>query len=71
MAQRRKKPEMKMNSFNKTTNGIAGIVAILATVVICGGTLSLADHYSHAGTGGQEYVVTAHHTAPAALKRAS
>lgn len=60
-----------MNSLNKTTNGIAGIVAILATVVVCGGTLSLADHYTHAGTGGQEYVVAAHQAAPAAMKQAS
>ena len=59
-----------MNSLNNTTNGIAGLVAILATVVVCGGTLSLADHYSHAGTGGQEYVVVAHQAAPAALTRA-
>lgn len=59
-----------MNSLNTTTNGIAGIVAILATVVICGGTLSLADHYSHAGTGGQEFVVATHQAAPAAMNRA-
>jgi len=59
-----------MNSLTKQTNRIAGFVAILATVVICGGTLALADHYSHAGAGGQEYVVAAHQTAPAALKRA-
>lgn len=59
-----------MNALNKTTNGIAGFVAILATVIICGGTLSLADHYARSGTGGQEYLAAAHQAAPAALKRA-
>lgn len=60
-----------MNTQNKTTKGIAGFVAILATVLICGGTLSLADHYSHAGSGGHEYVVAAHQTVPAARNPAS
>jgi hypothetical protein len=60
-----------MNSTNKMMNGIAGFVAILATVVICGGTLSLADHYSHTGGSDQEYIALAHQAAPAALKRVS
>ena len=63
--------EMKMNSLNKTTNGIAGFVAILATVLICGGTLSLAEHYARSGTGGQEMVVASHQMAPIALNRTS
>lgn len=58
-----------MNSLNKTTNGIAGFVAILATLVICGGTLSLADHYSRSGPGGQDSLVAVHQAAPAVLKR--
>ena len=59
-----------MNSLNNQTNRVAGFVAILATVVICGGTLSLAEHYARSSTGGQEMVVASHQVAPAALKRA-
>lgn len=60
-----------MNSLNKTTNALAGFVAILATAVICGGTLSLADNYARSGASGQDYVAAAHHVAPATLKRAA
>lgn len=60
-----------MNSLNLKTNTIAGLMAIVATVVICGGTLSLADKYARSGATGQDYVVAAHQAAPATLKRAA
>ena len=59
-----------MNTSNQTKR-IAGFVAILATVFTIGGTLTLANHYARSSTGGQEYLATAHQTAPAVLKKAS
>jgi len=60
-----------MNSLNNKTNRIAGLVAILATAVTCGGTLTLADHYARSGSGGQQYLAAAHHATSVAPKRAS
>jgi len=59
-----------MNSLNKQTNRVAGFVAILATVMTCGGTLTLADHYAHAGPVGQNYLAASHQAAPVILKKA-
>jgi hypothetical protein len=59
-----------MNSVNIQTKRIAGFVAILATVLICGGTLTLADHYARSSTGGQNYLAAAHQATPVVLKKA-
>jgi len=69
MAQVRRSTETKMNSLNKQASWTARLVAILATVVTCGGTLTLADHYAHAGAAGQDYLAAAHQAAPVLLKR--
>ena len=41
---------------SKNAQGLAGILATLATLVTMGGTLSLADHYASMSPAGSEYV---------------
>ncbi|MCX7175270.1 MAG: hypothetical protein NT159_15390 [Proteobacteria bacterium] len=46
-----------MNSFpaiNKLTKSLAGVLAMLATVVVLGAPLTLAEYYAH--TGSIEYI---------------
>lgn len=69
MAQVRRLTETEMNSLNKKASRTAALVAILATVVTCGGTLTLADHYAHSGVAGQDYHSAAHQAAPVVSKK--
>jgi hypothetical protein len=59
-----------MNSANRQTKRIAGFVAVLATVITFGGTLTLADHYSRSNLGGRDYIAAVPPMAPVVLKKA-
>ena len=70
VAQVRRSTETEMNSLNMKTSRTAALVAILATVGTCGGTLTLADYYAHTGPVGQDSLAAAHQAAHAILKKA-
>ncbi|MFA6312072.1 MAG: hypothetical protein WCV99_11235 [Sterolibacterium sp.] len=63
-----------MNSIiavSKQTKGLVGLVAIVATVFTCGGTLTLAEHYSRSSMDGRDYLAASQQGVPADLKQAS
>lgn len=63
-----------MNSIiavSKQTKSLVGLVAIVATVFTCGGTLTLAEHYARSSMDGRDYQAAAHQAVPAVLKQAS
>lgn len=44
-----------MLTLGKQTKRIAGFAAVVATLFTAGGTLTLAEHYAHAGRAGHDY----------------
>jgi len=56
---------------SRQTRSLAGIVAIVATVFTCGGTLTLAEHYSRLSVSSRDYLAADHQASPAVLKKAS
>lgn len=48
-----------MYSIDKQVRRMAGVAAIVASLVSVGGTLSLAEHYAQAGGSGAEQVAAA------------
>ncbi|MFA6310740.1 MAG: hypothetical protein WCV99_22670 [Sterolibacterium sp.] len=58
-----------MNAYpaiNKLTKSLAGVLAMLATVVVLGAPLTLAEYYAHAGSVTDPAVGTyASHAVPA------
>ncbi|MCX7175130.1 MAG: hypothetical protein NT159_14660 [Proteobacteria bacterium] len=42
-----------MNTTNKQSHWLAGIVAAIATLLVVGGPLTLAEHYAQAGVNVQ------------------